>query len=342
MKKHDFHSLSTLAGRRALGIPALLGLVVALHAPLSANAQTRAAGPWWPNAEWGADDQAGASNRITPEKIVRAFSLVRTGEVYEVGHVYEAGMPLVGTRTYGMKLLAATDVGGDNRVVYNDEFLATEVGQVGTQFDGLGHIGGVVDFEDGSSDRVFYNGVTASEMNASSGLVALGIEHVKPIMTRGILVDVPGAKGVERLARGYEITLADVRAALARQGIDEASITPGDAVLFRTGWAQLWDDPSAYGGSTPGIGLEVAAWLVEQRITITGGDTSNTEVAPNPDASLVIPVHQELMMKNGIFNIENLTFESLAADRVYEFLFIANPIRFRGATGSPLRPLAIR
>ena len=317
-------------------------LLVTGLSPHPAGAQTRAAGPWWPNAEWGPDDQAGASNRITPAKILAALSVVRTGQVYEIGQVYEAGMPLVGTRTYGMKLVATGQVQGSNRVIYNDEFLAAEIGQVGTQFDGLGHVGGEVEFDDGSVDRVFYNGFTASEMNASSGLQELGVEHVKPIVTRGILVDVPAYKGVARLEGGYEVTLADVRGALGRQGIAEDSIAPGDAVLFRYGWAQLWDDPPAYNGSLPGIGLEVAGWLVDRQVTVTGADTSSTEVSPNPAPGLVIPVHQELMMKNGIFNIENMTFEALAADRVYEFLFIAMPIRFRGATGSPLRPIAIR
>jgi hypothetical protein len=313
-----------------------------LLAPLVVSAQTRESGPWWPNPEWGADDQAGASNRITPGKILEALALVRTGEVYEVGQVYEAGMPLVGTRTYGMKLLATGAPAGTNRVVFNDEFLATEVGQVGTQFDGLGHIGGEVRFADGTVDRVFYNGFTATEMNASNGLQQLGVQHVKPIITRGILVDLPSYKRVGRLAGGYEVTLADVRGALTRQGVEEESITPGDAVLFRYGWAQLWDRPAEYNGALPGIGLEVARWLVERKVTVIGADTSSTEVSPNPNSDLAIPVHQELMMKNGIFNIENMVFEALADDEVYEFLFIATPIRYAGATGSPLRPLAIR
>jgi kynurenine formamidase len=114
-------------------------------------------------------------------------------------------------------------------------------------------------------------------------------------------------------------------------------------VLFRYGWAQLWGTPAEYNASAlPGIGLEVARWLVERKVTVTGSDTSVTEVSPSPVRGAAIPVHQELMMKNGIFNIENLTFEELAAERAYEFLFVATPIRFKGATGSPLRPLAIR
>ena len=305
-------------------------------------AQTRSSGPWWPHAEWGAQDQAGASNRITPEKVLAALSQVETGQVYELGHVYEADMPLVGTRTYGMKMLATGVPFGDNRVVYNDEMLSTEIGQVGTQFDGLGHVGGEVEFADGSKQLVFYNGFTSAEMDDKAGLRQLGIEHIKPILTRGVLVDVAAYKNVARLEGGYEVTLADVRGALAREGIDEDSIEPGDAILFRYGWAQLWDDAATYGGAQPGIGFEVSDWLIEKQITVTGSDTTVTEVSPNPDAALAIPIHQELMMKNGIFNIENMTFEELAADSVYDFLFIANPIRFKGATGSPLRPLAIR
>jgi kynurenine formamidase len=306
-------------------------------------AQTRESGPWWPNAEWGPTDQAGASNLITPEKIVAALTLAKTGRVYEIGQVYERGMPLGATRDYALRLVPAIEPVGTNRVLYNDEFVAAEIGQVGTQFDGLGHIGGEVRYADGSLHRVFYNGYTTAEMNAGTGLRQLGVEHVKPLITRGVLVDLPAYKNVQRLAGGYEVTLADVRGALARQGIAENSIGPGDAVLFRYGWAQLWSTPAEYGApALPGIGMEVARWLVERKVTVTGSDTSVTEVTPSPIQGAAIPVHQELMMKNGIFNIENMTFEELAADRGYQFLFIATPIRFEGATGSPLRPLAIR
>jgi kynurenine formamidase len=319
----------------------MLLLLIAL--PSVVAAQTRETGPWWPNAEWGPMDQAGASNRITPEKIVAAMTLAKTGRVYEIGQVYERGMPLGGTRDYALRLVPAIEPAGTNRVIYNDEFVAAEIGQVGTQFDGLGHIGGEVRYADGSLHRVFYNGYTTAEMNAGTGLRQLGVEHVKPLITRGVLIDLPAYKNVQRLAGGYEVTLADVRGALVRQGIAESSIGAGDAVLFRYGWAQLWSTPAEYAGpALPGIGLEVARWLVERKVTVTGSDTSVTEVSPSPVQGAAIPVHQELMMKNGVFNIENMTFEELAAERGYEFLFIATPIRFKGATGSPLRPLAIR
>ena len=198
-------------------------LLIALL-PAALAAKLAKPGPWWPNAEWGPTDQAGASNRITPEKIVAALTLVKTGRVYEIGQVYERGMPMGGTRDYALRLVPAIEPTGTNRVLYNDEFLAAEVGQVGTQFDGLGHVGGEVRYADGTLHRVFYNGFTTAEMNAGTGLRQLGIEHVKPMITRGVLVDLPAYKNVQRLEGGYEVTLADVRGALARQGIAESSI----------------------------------------------------------------------------------------------------------------------
>jgi kynurenine formamidase len=195
---------------------------------------------------------------------------------------------------------------------------------------------------DGETRDVFYNGFTLEELRDPYGLKNLGIERVKPIFTRGVLIDLARLKGGDRLPPGYEVTLADVRAALASEGIAEASLRPGDALFFSYGLAPAYSDPSRRGGSPPGIGMEVARWIVEQRAAMIGSDAGGTEVTPNPDRDLSFPVHQELIMRNGIFNLENLTFEELLADRVYEFLFIFTPIRFRGATGSPGRPIAIR
>jgi kynurenine formamidase len=113
-------------------------------------------------------------------------------------------------------------------------------------------------------------------------------------------------------------------------------------LLFRYGWSRFWTEPATYNTDPPGIGLEVARWVAAHKASMVGSDQSGTEVSPNPDPSLAVPVHQELIMKNGIFNIENLTLEELARDAAYEFLFVFTPVRFKGATGSPGRPLAIR
>jgi hypothetical protein len=308
------------------------------------QAQTREAGPWWPHPTWGRGDQAGASNWITPEKVLEAVRLVKTGKVYEIGQIYERGMPLFGERTYALLSPASPTYAFPtaNRLIGNDEFLCAEIGQVGTQFDGPGHVGMRMAMADGSEQDVYYNGFTGAEMYSPYGLQKLGIENVKPILTRGILIDLAGYKDLPNLPARYEVTLADVRGALARQGLAESGLRPGDALLFRYGWARFWAEPAKYDADPPGIGLEVARWVVERRASVVGSDQSGTEVQPSPDPSLAFPVHQELIMKNGIFNIENLVLDELARDGAYEFLFVFTPVRFKGATGSPGRPLAIR
>lgn len=304
--------------------------------------QTREKGPWWPNPLWGAQDEAGASNWITPEKIMKALTYAKTGKVYELGHPYERTMPLHNTRSYKLSVVDTGPAAGKNNQLGNEEVISGELGQVGTQFDGPGHIGALIKYGDGTMKGVYYNGFTQEEVVHPDGLRHLGVQNVKPIISRGILVDIAAHKNVSRLNNSYEVTLADVKGALAKQGIAEGSITPGDVIVFRYGWAQLWSTPSEFSRNPPGIGLEVAQWLVTKQIAMTGADTAPTEVTPNPNPDLVVPVHQELIMKNGIFNLENMDLESLSADRVYEFLFIFTPIRFVGASGSPGRPIAIR
>ena len=319
----------------------LIGVFL-LCSPQIIMSQNRQQGPFWPNAEWGASDQAGASNRITPEKILDAFKLVSTGKTYELGQVYEQGMPLYPGRSYSMILPSKDGAGGENHIVSNDEFLATQIGQVGTQFDGLGHIGQEVTMENGDVEFVFYNGFTASEMDSYTGLKKLGVEHVKPIITRGILIDIASYKNVERLDNSYEVSVADVQGAMEKQGLSEADIKPGDAVLFRYGWSSLWEKPDEYNTNPPGIGMAVAKWAAEKKVTMVGSDSWCTEVIPNPVPGQAFPIHQELMMRNGIFNLENMQLDGLAEDSVNEFLFILTTIRFKGATGSPARPIAIR
>lgn len=304
--------------------------------------QTREQGPWWPNKQWGANDEAGASNWITPEKIMQALTYAKEGKVYELGHPYERTMPMINTRSFKLSVVDTGPSAGNNKQLGNEEVISGELGQVGTQFDGPGHIGALIKYADGTTKGVYYNGFTQEEVVHPDGLLHLGVHNIKPIISRGILVDVAAFKGVPRLTNSYEVTLADVKGALAKQGIAENSIAPGDVIIFRYGWAQLWKSPQGYNQNPPGIGMEVAHWLVSKKITMTGADTGPTEVMPNPDSNLVIPVHQELIMKNGIFNLENMDLESLAADKVYEFLFIFTPIRFVGASGSPGRPIAIK
>jgi hypothetical protein len=301
-----------------------------------AAAQTREAGPWWPNPLWGPQDQSGGSNWITPEKVQQAVSLVQTGKVYELGHPYERGMPLVGGRSYNIFIPSFPTSGpfGPERMVYNDEFVAAEIGQVGTQFDGPGHPGKQMTMADGTETQVFYNGYSAAEMRHPYGLLKLGVEQVKPILTRGVLIDVAGYKDLKLLPDGYEIGMDDVRGALNKEGLDLAGFAAGDAILFNVGWWRRWPDRVCVDGNKPYLGQDVVDWVIKLQASMVGSDTVLDGPVPR--------VHEQLIMRNGIFNLEFMNFETVLADQVHEFLFILTPLRLKGATGSPCRPLAVR
>jgi kynurenine formamidase len=282
-------------------------------------------------SRWGAADQRGAANRITPAKVLEAKSLITRGTVYQLGRVYEPAMPIFGTRHFSLKIPQTFGPMGSNNMMYHDELVSAELGQVGTQFDGLGHVG---------VGDIFYNGNDRKDFSKADGLTKLGIENVGAIATRGVLLDMTGYKGVEQLAAGYEITRADVEGALAKQGVE---IRSGDVVIVHTGWGSLWlEDNAKFNSGAPGIGLEAAQYLIDREVVLVGSDTWATEVVPNPNPQLQFAVHQLLIPRNGIYIFENLLTEELARDDVYEFAFFFAPLKLKGASGSPGNPLAIR
>lgn len=310
------------------------------HAQQVAQAPTQA---WWPHPKWGKDDQAGASNWITPAKVLDAAKLIKDGKIYRIGRVYESGMPKFGERAFTLRIPGGPTGGpfGANKLIYNDEFLATEIGQTGTQFDGLAHIGIQMGKDGDKNEMRYYNGVTEQELGGAYGMRKLGIENVKPFFTRGHLFDLKAHKGA-MMEAGQEITVADLRACLQKQNMQEADIKEGDAVFFNTGWGELWmKNNDKFNAGEPGIGMEVARWCIDKGICLTGGDQWATEVVPNPDKNLAFPVHGELITKHGIFNHENLDFTALIADRKYQFAYIFSPAPIKGATGSNGGPIAV-
>ena len=314
------------ADRRVWAAGALIVTVVLL-ACSSALGQTDR---WYPS-RWGADDQRGAANRLTPAKVLEAKNVITKGNVYQLGHVYEPGMPMYGTRHYSLRIPQAFKMPGKNEAVYHDEVISGELGQIGTQFDGLGHLG---------MGDLFYNGNRRSEFAQAEGLTKLGIENVGAIVTRGVLIDIAKFKGVDQLPPRYEITPADLKGALQREGVQ---IKSGDMVIIHTGWGSLWmKDNAKYGDSEPGIGLAAGQMLVDAEVVVVGADTWGVEVMPNPDSSLSAPVHQLFLARNGIYLHENLITAELARDSVYEFVYMFAPLRLKGATGSPGNPIAIR
>ena len=219
------------------------------------------------------------------------------GKVYRIGRVYENAMPKFGERAFVLRIPGSPTGGpvGANKLIYHDEFLSTEIGQTGTQFDGLGHIGIQMGKDGDQNEMRYYNGVTQLEINSAYGLKKLGMEQCKPFFTRGHLFDVEAVKG-NPMDVGQEITVADLRAALQKQNMQEADIKEGDAVFFNTGFGKLWiKNNDKFNSGEPGIGLEVAKWCIDKNVCLTGADTWATEVVPNPNKDLAFPVHQELI-----------------------------------------------
>ncbi len=293
---------------------------------------------WKPPAEsercpskWGAGDERGSANHMKPASVLAATKLVRTGEVIELGHVLRQGMPIQGTRQYHLHTKRTFLNPQSNQRGSNEELVITELGQVGTQFDGFAHQ---------SHGDSHYNCFKTSEIATRTGFTKLGVEKVGMLMTRGVLIDVAGFKGVETLPDTYEITVQDLQQALKRQNV---TLRPGDAVIINTGWGRLWGKENArYMKGNPGVGVAAAEWLVKQDPMLLGSDNGPVEVSPNPDREISLPLHQIALVVNGIHLLENLKLDELADKRVYEFAFVMQPLKMQGATGSTVAPVAIR
>jgi kynurenine formamidase len=308
-------------------------LVATLGSAGDAQAQS-----WRPPAEsercpskWGAGDERGSANHMTPDAVLRAARLIKTGEVIEIGRVLNASMPLFGTRRFDLHTKRTFMNQASNRRGSNEEIVISEIGQVGTQFDGFAHQ---------THENSLYNCFKVDDIASRSGFTKLGVEKVGTLMTRGVLIDVAGLKGVDLLPDTYEITVQDLEEALQRQNM---KLQPGDAVVIHTGWGKLWaKDNVRYGKSSPGIGVKAAEWLARQDPMLVGADNWPVEVAPNPDPQISLPVHQIMLVVNGIHVLENLKLDELAAKRIYEFAFVMQPLKIQGGSGSTVAPVAIR
>ena len=282
-------------------------------------------------SKWGAGDERGSGNHMKAESVLRATRLIKSGEIVELGHTLNSAMPFFGTRRFDVHTKRTFMNQPSNRRGSNEEVLISEIGQVGTQLDGFAHqtIGDSA-----------YNCYKVEEIQSRGGFTKLGIEKVGTLVTRGVLIDVAGLKGVDILPDTYEITVADLQQALQRQNL---TLQPGDAVLIHTGWGKLWaKDNARYVKSCPGIGIAAANWLAQQNPMLVGSDNWPVEVAPNPDPQISLPVHQIMLVVNGIHLLENMRLEEVAAKRVHEFAFVMQPLKLQGFSGASVAPVAIR
>ena len=259
---------------------------------------------------------------IDDAKRIAALREVRTGRMYDLGHVLDEHVPVFPGRYFKQTLVTTAHHAnpgggvGENEVNWITEIVSGTM-QLGTHLDALSHLQ--------MGDRG-YGGYTVRELAGTAGVMRLGVETVPQIVTRGWLVDVPG------LGAGDVITPEDCA---------EIDPEPGDAVLFHTGWSRHWSDPDAYLSGEPGPGCELAQWLADRRVALTGCDTWSYGPVPPEDPDRPFRVPQILNIDHGVFVVENLDLAQLADDGVRRFALILTHPKLRGATGAWTSPIAL-
>ncbi|MDP2409824.1 MAG: cyclase family protein [Pseudolabrys sp.] len=287
----------------------------------------------WTKSKWGPNDEIGAANYMKPELVVKAASLVKTGKTYALGIPVGTTTPAYPPRAFKITVVQPGQAGspglGPSKTTYNDDIIEGWVG-VGSQIDGLGHIG---------VEHVYYNGNKLLEFADPTGLKKLGIEKVPPMVTRGVLLDMAAHYNTDVVKEGTAFNVKEIEEVAKKQGVE---IRQGDVVLFHTGWLSLiGKDDKRFGAGEPGVGVEGAKYLVSKGVVAVGADTWGVEAVPF-ETKNIFEVHQILLPMNGTYILENMDTAELAKDKAYEFLFVLGQPRFKGAVQSMINPVAIR
>jgi len=286
-------------------------------------------------SEFGPNDEVGNLNHVTPAKTLAAAKLVTRGKAYRLGIETNKDTPAYPPRTFAITVVQPGQTAGvtlgPTKTTYNDDIIAGWAG-VGSQIDGLGHIG---------IDNLYFNCNQAADFALTDGLTKLGIENVPAIATRGVLLDMAGYFGTDMVKEGTAFNRAEIEGAMKRQGV--TAIEKGDVVLFHTGWTKLiGQDDKRFGSVEPGLGLEGARYLAALDVAMIGADTWALEVIPHEQHAGVFEVHQILLALNGIHILENVNTEEMVKDQAWEFLFTLGPSRITGAVQAIINPIAIK
>jgi kynurenine formamidase len=312
------------------------------QAPAQTTAPNPAAAPggnWFPS-KYGADDQIGAMNLLTPQKVLEAARLVTRGQVYRLGVPVGRDTPAFPPRSLAVTVMMPDQFGGalvpgatgpsENKMSYADDMFVGWLG-VGSQIDSFAHLG---------IDNTFYNGNHARDFMRTTGVTKLGIETIPPTVTRGVLVDMARARNKPMLDEGEIITADDLRAAMQAQGVE---VRQGDVVLIHTGWVELLErDPARFGKGEPGIDNGAAEYLASLNVVAVGADTWGVEAVPFKNPNRIWEGHQTLLAKNGIHILEVMDTRALARDQAKEFLFVLGQPLLKGAVQAIINPIAIR
>lgn len=290
-------------------------------------------------ARYGPDDERGALNLLGPAKTLEAIQTVKEGKTYSLAVVTGPDTPGYPPRYYkGMVMMPAQPGGityGSNNLRYMDEFVTAWPG-VGTHFDGFAHI---------TRGDLLYNDKPLGEVFNDQGVKHFGVETIPPIVTRGVVLNVAGLRGVDMIdvvegETGHLITVEDLEGALAAA---ETDLRPGDAVMIHTGWLPLIEsDPQKFITGSPGLTADAGTWLAQQGVAIVCTDQWATDAVPPEDPTIVFPVHQIFLVDYGVHHIQNCVSQELVDDGVTEFMFTLGVTRWQGLTQMNVHPVGIK
>ncbi len=288
-------------------------------------------------SKWGADDQIGAANYVTPEQVMMAAKLVKKGQSHPLGIVIDSKTPAFPPRSLSLQIVQPGQHNGRQLkqdfgwpVVYNDDISQLWFG-IGPQIDGLGHLG-----ENGT----YYNCNKAEDFIHITGLKKLGVHAIPPLIGRGVMVDMAKHFGMATLPAGKAFGKADIQAAAKAQGVE---FRQGDVVLFHTGWTDgmLVSKPKEWGSAEPGLNNEGMAYMATLNPMAVGADTWGVDVIPPPKGDKVFYGHVSLLKENGIYILEAMNTGRLAKEGVHEFMFVLGQARIRGTVQMIINPVAM-
>jgi kynurenine formamidase len=289
---------------------------------------------------WGAEDQRGTLNLITPEAVLRGVAAVRDGKVFSLAIPFDEDGPQTGAipgRDNPQRRMLSVNrsyTGDPSDFCTSDDAVTMGV-QAATHWDALSHV---------SYENRLYNGTDATVVD-DSGARRLGINMMGPVATRGILADVARVHGVEHFDDGYAITGDDLDAAVALGGL---IVEPGDALLVRTGQMHFLrqGDKHRFNNPSPGLSTQSIEWLRDHDVAAVATDTLVFEVWPCEDPTVLLPVHMIHLVDMGLAQGQLWALDDLAADCAadgrYEFLLCATPLPLTRAVGGPVAPTALK
>ncbi|NVD98888.1 cyclase family protein [Massilia sp. BJB1822] len=292
---------------------------------------------------WGPKDEIGRLNLVTPASRAAIMARVTGGAAYDLSVDYFVGMPswqAAGDPPYLMWMTHTPHGNGVSDPMGTGKKMNEHVSYTGAAISMYSHMGTHIDALNhfGLNGKI-YNGFKASEHLGDRGWDVTGAEKLPPIIARGVMIDVAAAKGVSMLPDAYRITRQDLVDALAKQKV---ALEKGDVVLIRTGRMQQYEKAQEYMANPPGMGLDAARFLVEDKgAMVVGADNLSFETFPSEVKDNYIPLHTYLLAEHGVPIMELVNLEGLARDKVYQFAFIGASLKLRGADAAPMRPIAL-